>query len=206
MENKYKSIMGFIGRNSVYSIEYYKSTSDHREFLRIVVNSQPTSKVLVIMKNPSKTCDNLPHGHNIITTYSDKNKCHIDRTTGKILRKLKNRYDEITIINLYSLYDPDPKNVNAYYYASGNNPTQLMYLNNQCVSSFLSFYSGDVICAWGNYYGIKKTNYDNQINYVVNLLSGSVNYNLLEYNLTTQTFVSVNFNSNLYPLHGLKWK
>lgn len=197
--------MGFIGKNYAESIEYVKSTN-HREFLRITLKNQPSSKVLVIMKNPSKTCDNkcLPIGNHMITKYFEKAKCHIDATTGKVLRKLKSIYDEIMVINLYSLYDPKPKNVNTYYYGTGINSAQLSLSNDNYISSVLNNYSGDIICAWGNNRGINKTNYDAQVNFVTSQFNNT--HNLKQYDPSTRSFVPFNPKSHKYPPHGFVWK
>ena len=117
--------MGFVGKNKVYSIEYNKSRID-RQMLKIKVNSTPQNCVLVIMKNPSTTCNNMSNGNQTITSYQQKSKCHIDRTTGKILRKLINKYEEIVILNLYSKYDSNPVCINNFYYSWKKRPSMLM--------------------------------------------------------------------------------
>ena len=194
--------MGFVGRNNVFNIEYYKMNK-HRKFLKITVNQYVNSQVAVIMKNPSTTCSNLPNGKHKINLYADKKKCRIDRSTGKVLRKLRERYDEIIILNLYSLYDKDPKNVNNYYYISNYNSANLMNSNNNFIRKILSSYKGDVICAWGNSNGISINNYYNQIMYVSSLFTN--NHNLLEYDSRAKKFITRNHNNN-YPAHGLTWK
>lgn len=193
--------MGFVGKNKVDRVEYYKSQTD-RQFLKINVKFPPIKdKVLVVMKNPSTTCNNLNNGSGIITSYSDKAKCHIDRTTGKVLRKLKNSYDEIIVLNLYSLYNSSPKNINVYYYGSGAIPT-IFRDNNKFVRKYLNLYSGDVICAWGRPNGIENAYYDKQINYVTSLFNTN-HHNLLEYDSARKKFI--NWTRNNYPPHGLTW-
>lgn len=197
--------MGFVGRNYADTIEYSKTTT-HREFLKITLNNPHTSKVLVIMKNPSTTCNNnyLHVGNHTITKYSEKAKCHIDRTTGKVLRKLNQIYGEIMIINLYSLYDSNTQNVNNYYYGFGCNSATLLSSNNNYISSFLKNYSGDIICAWGENSGINKTDYDKQVDFVTKCFNPS--HNLIQYDSSTQTFVPFYHSLHQYPLHGLVWK
>lgn len=196
--------MGFIGINNVFDVSYNK-TITHREYLNIKIKKYPTSKVLVIMKNPSTTCNNnfLPVGNYVISTYTEKARCHIDRTTGKVLRKLNKYYDEITIINLYSLYTPYSENINTYYYKGGANTAQLMLSNNNYIASILNNYSGDIICAWGGNKGIYKNKYDKQIAFVVSLFNN--NSTLFEYDPSTKGFRNYNQTTNKYPLHGLKW-
>lgn len=196
--------MGFIGRNLVKEIEYNKSsvgTKDYRDYLRISVNNPPKTKVVVIMKNPSATCNNQQNGQHTITSYNNKAKCHIDRSTGRVLRKLKGTYDEIYILNLYSLFEPKPLEVNKYYYKSGSTPT-MFNSNNIKVQSFLNSFSGDVICAWGKANGIRQLEYDNQINRITSFFN--TNHNLLEYDQTSNSFVVRT--QSMYPPHGFNWK
>lgn len=194
--------MGFIGNNCVNSIEYEKTGIDRR-ILRIEVRKPSKNKVLVIMKNPSSTCDNgfLPIGKNTITTYSDKAKCHIDRTTGKVLRKLKGTYDEIFVLNLYSLYDSNPLNVDSYYYGNASTPI-ILNLNNTKVQTFINSFKGDVICAWGKANGIRQPEYNNQIKNISSFFNA--NHNLLEYDPTSKSFI--NRTASMYPPHGLIWE
>lgn len=194
--------MGFVGRNNVFNIEYYKMNR-HREFLKITINQHVNSQVVVIMKNPSTTCIYSPNGNQIIRSYSGKKECRIDRSTGKVLRKLRGVYDEIIILNLYSLYDKNPKNVNSYYYINNHNSAYFMNSNNNFIRKFLSSYKGDVICAWGNNNGISINNYYNQIMYVSSLFTN--NHNLFEYDSGRKQFIKRNHNNN-YPAHGLTWK
>lgn len=202
--------MGFSNKNKVNSIIYIKH-NNHRYFLKLIVNLKPSPKtVVVIMKNPSKTCDNMNNtgfGPKIISDHATKAKCHIDRTTGIVLRKLKAKpynYDKIIVLNLYSLYDSKPANVEIYYYGNKRRTRSLLFWDNLSVSMFLKIYSGDVICAWGKPNGINKNGYDNQINYV-NTLLNKRQHNLLEYDLKKQRIVARN-TANAYPLHGLGWK
>lgn len=195
--------MGFVGKNMVHSIEYEKSKKD-RQLLKIEVSVPPRNSVLVIMKNPSTTCDNkkLPRGHYKITKKTEKVTCHIDRTTGRVLRKLKNYgYDEITIINLYSLYVSNPSNVNTYYY-SGKTP-RIFNENNLRIDNILKSFRGEVICAWGSPNGIRKPEYDKQIDYIYTLFTNG--HNLLEYDpiCKSKPFIS---KQKTYPPHGLTWK
>lgn len=194
--------MGFVGNNKVHLIEYNKSRID-RQFLRIEINNAISSHVVVIMKNPSTTCNNsfLPIGTNTISKYRDKSKCHIDRTTGIVLRKLSAMYDEIFILNLYSLFDSQPSNVDMFYYGSGILPSNFS-CNNLQIQNFLSTYKGDVICAWGQNNGIRQPEYDNQINRINSFFN--MNHNLLEYDCSTCTFIRRTM--TMYPPHGLVWK
>ncbi len=194
--------MGFVGKNAVVCVKYCKENR-HRYFLSIVINQNPRNKVLVIMKNPSTTCNNMPDGLNEIINYAERAKCHIDRTTGKVLRKIKNMgaYDEIIILNLYSLYDKYPCKVNTYYYNSAQMRYQ-MTKNKQCLRRIISNYKGDIICAWGEANGINKAQYDAQTQYVISLANNA--HVLKEYDSAKQKFVQ--FLNNGYPLHGLKWK
>lgn len=61
--------MGFIGRNSAYSIQYNKTASE-RFWLEINVTPHPSKTIIVIMKNPSATCINMPHGTYTVSGYS----------------------------------------------------------------------------------------------------------------------------------------
>ena len=192
--------MGFIGRNSVYSVEYTKSRMD-RPFLKILVNSNTQNTVLVIMKNPSTTCNNCPNGTQIITTYSSKANCHIDKTTGRVLRKLTPIYDEIIVLNLYSLYASNPTSVNSYYYGNGAIPA-IMGNNNNFIQNYLQSYKGDIICAWGKSNGISQPQYDNQITLINSFFNSQ--HVLKEYDPTTRGFI--NRTTNKYPPHGLTWK
>ncbi len=196
--------MGFVGKNATISIDYCKSKR-HRYFLRIVINQTPGNRVLVIMKNPSATCINQADGHHAINTWTERSKCRIDRTTGKVLRKIKGLgvYNEIIILNLYSLYDANPHNVNRYYYG-GRRINRQIIKNNQCLRRIISNYTGDIICAWGKSNGINKEKYDKQIDFVKSLVnSASV---LMEYDPLLCGFVPLGNTSNHYPLHGLNWK
>lgn len=188
--------MGFVGRNEVFSIEYCK-TNKHRFFLRLVVNQNPQNRVVVVMKNPSATCINCPNGHNLIVRFSDKAKCKIDRTTGKVLRKLQQSYDEIIILNLYSLYDKNPQGINSYY---GKIKRTGYHLNNACLRMVLDSYSGEIICAWGQPNGINIKQYNSQINFINSLFNR--NHKLLEYGPGHRNFTIKQSN---YPPHGLTW-
>lgn len=200
--NKWYCIMGFVGRNTVYSVEYSKTTRN-RYFLRITINQIVKKRVLVIMKNPSTTCDNMPNGNNIKTSsYNDLSKCHIDRTTGKVLRKLKSLYDEIVVLNLYSLYETKPSRLNNYYYHPFNKNPAFFQKNNGSISNYLSTYCGDVICAWGFPNGIYSKQYRKQVSYVNSLFQS--NHNLLEYDIKICSFIKRT--NNLFPAHGLTWK
>lgn len=192
--------MSFDGKNKVHSI-YYEKTNTDRQFLKIKLKVNPSKSVLVIMKNPSTTCNNLQNGNYTISRYTDMAKCHIDRSTGKVLRKLKNIYDEINIINLYSLYDSKPSGVDAYYYGSNRTPA-IFCQNNLRICSFLNSYSGDVICAWGKANGIRQGDYDKQIKCIESLFNN--NHNLLEYEPKSKCFISRT--DTKYPPHGLTWK
>ena len=195
--------MGFTGRNGVSSVQYIKD-NNHRLFLRMVANAVLKPRVvLVIMKNPSKTCNNLPNSiqnSRVISSYKDKAKCHIDRTTGRLLRKLNSSYDEIIVLNLYSLYTPSPVIVNNYYYLT-NKHYKNFQTNNNYIASFLKLYSGDVICAWGGPNGINKNAYDSHLHFINSLFTKQ--HTLKEYD-NIRGLVSRK-NNNTYPLHPFAW-
>lgn len=192
--------MGFTKNNAVYSVEYNKSIYD-RQFLRIKKYPTTNNPVVVIMKNPSKTCNNMPSGNQIITKKASLKKCHIDRTTGIVLRKLFYLgYDEIIILNLYSYYSTNPLNINSVYYSPNTLPN-IFYQNNNLITYFLNNYRGNIICAWGSNSGIQLNGYNSQINTIMTAFNS--NHNLLEFDATTKAFLQL---SSVYPLHGLKWK
>lgn len=197
--NRWQCVMGFVGKNTVYSVEYSKA-ANNRYFLRITINKIVKKRVMVIMKNPSTTCDNMANGNNVkISSYRDFYKCHIDRTTGKVLRKLKSLYDEIVVLNLYSLYETKPSRLNNYYYHPFNKNPASFQRNNGSISSYLSAYYGDVICAWGRSNGINSQAYIKQVLYVNSLFQS--NHTLLEYDIKTCSFIKRT--NNLFPVHGL---
>lgn len=193
--------MAFVGKNNVHNVQYTK-IGNHRFFLKITVNRTPKRRVVLILKNPSTTCNNMPDGTmNKISSFSCKKLCHIDRTTGKLLRKLKTAYDEIIVLNLYSLYSPNPVAVCNFYYKTTASSILYLLLNNLYILSTLNNYSGDIICAWGRPNGIPLSEYRSQINFVKGIIQNK-KYRKFEYNRRTNSFVR--FHSN-YPPYPFSW-
>ena len=191
--------MGFIGNNAADSITFYKN-NQFRYYLEINVSSNPSNPVIVIMKNPSSTCNNLQANISTITSYADKKKCHIDRTTGRVYRFLKNQYDKIIILNLYALYTPNSAVVSAYYSAQISN---LHNQNDSTISKVLASNSTvPVIFAWGANSAIPKDLYDSRIKTVVNMIKSKT---LLQYDINQKLLIPYR-PSQKYPPHGLMWK
>lgn len=228
--------MGFVGKNDVESVAYFKSVG-HRFYLRMTLlkkdyqqkNSEIDIKecVLVIMKNPSTTCDNLDEGIQIFNDKKNKRKSHTDKTTTNVLKKIKQGvtitsvqggsqsniviFKKIIVLNLYSFYYSKSSGVDAYYYGTPNLPP-LFAVNNSILEHILSKYKGDVICAWGDNSKIRKVEYDNQVKSIQQILSNNTNLNLLKYDTQNRNFIDINntIRNNpttpIYPEHGFNWK
>ena len=185
--------MGFVGRNKAIKIKGVKK-GNFRYALQIDSGINKKS-IIVIMKNPSTTFNNVNQQH--ITKYCDRKNCHIDRTTGNVYRFLKNSYKKIIVLNLFSAYSTQASALNRIYNLKYNFATE----DSEIQKALRTFPNAPIICAWGQPSGIDKTLYNQRISDVLNVLSGK---KLLEYkNGRLITFI---FNSNSYPLHGLKWK
>ena len=161
------------------------------------------------MKNPSNTCLKASWR---VSTYEERKKCHIDATTGKLLRKLKSvgYYDELIIYNLYPIYGANSKAVRQFYY--GNNQqkgTRLLKKYNKFLRKQLSkLRNTDFVCAWGAPNGIKAKDYNEQIHFVLSCIDKTTN-NFLQFDLMQNKFTPLQimeYKKNLQPLHGLRWK
>lgn len=195
--------MGFVGKNYAYQVEY-DSISGHRFLLHIKAKKVTSRSITVIMKNPASTCDNMPLGKNIFSKYKDRKLCHTDRTTTNVYRKLvKLHYDDIYIINLYSMYGKNSKNVCNYYYGQKQNLQMINTNNNKILTYNLP---KNIVCAFGSPCGFSsnKKMYDNQINAILNIFQKC---NLFEYDNKTNNLVHYHISHPIvYPLHGLAWK
>lgn len=191
--------MSFINSNTAYSIVYNKSVF-YRYRLEINTVQFPSNPVIVIMKNPSTTCDNLPNGTHTIHSYSDRKKCHTDRTTGRVYRYLKNQYDKIIILNLFPCYATNTINVNNHYV---NNTSNAFIANDLEIASVLNSYpQADIVCAWGGKSQIDTNLYNHRIQNVSAML---VNRTLYQYDTAKKSLISYNIGQTS-PLHGLQWK
>ena len=106
------------------------------------------------------------------SSYKDRKKCRIDRTTGNVYRKLVGLgYEDIFILNLYSLYESNSARCCSYYYHGKRTaiPIIINYYICKIISNF--FKNADFICAYGQPDGFKseKEKYDNQINVIITL-------------------------------------
>lgn len=196
--------MGFIGKNAAKSIVFCKNNG-FRYYLEINVSSNPVKPVIVIMKNPSSTCNNLQANNNTITSYIDKKKCHIDRTTGRVYRFLKNQYDKIIILNLFALYTPYPSVVGSYYFgpASNSHHQKDLIINNTKINNTLkSNPTAPIICAWGANSAIPQKPYNSCIMTIEGMIK---NRTLLQYDINQRSLIAYHPSKN-YPPHGLMWK
>ena len=185
--------MGFIGRNSAYSIQYNKTASE-RFWLEINATSNPSKPIIVIMKNPSATCINMAHGTCTISGYSQLKRCRIDRTTGKVYRRLKKNFDKIIILNLFSIYSTATATINS---APGNittNDTEITNILNK-------YFDSPVICAWGDNSQISPITYRLRVQAIRHIINHRF---LLQYDKKTQLFIPYVFGMS-YPKHGLTW-
>ena len=192
--------MSFINSNIANSIFYNKS-SFYRYRLEINTVQFPSNPVIVIMKNPSTTCDNLPDGTHTIQSYSDRKKCHTDRTTGRVYRLLKTKYDKIIILNLFPFYSTNTIHVNNHYV---HNSSNAFITNDLEIASVLKSYpQADIVCAWGGKSQIAKTIYDFRTKNISAMLA---NRNLYQYDTSAKSLISYNIGQTNPPLHGLQWK
>lgn len=204
--------MAFIGPNFINMAYNSKKKFRNPKFrykLKISLNNNSTNKIIVIMKNPSTTCDNVG---GVISNYKTKKNCHVDRSTGNILRKIKNttNYDEIIIYNLYPIYGTTPQVVKDFYYTPNQrNGQHLLSRYNKFLRKQLSKLQGtDIICAWGRPNGIKKSDYNTQIHSVLSYIDKTTN-KFLQYDLKKNKFtplILTQYREDLQPLHGSKWK
>lgn len=195
--------MGFVGRNNLHQAMCKKKKECKTIFrykLDMIVNMNGQRTIIVIMKNPSTTMDNVKSS---ILNYSDKRKSHIDRTTGNVLRKLISmNYDRIVVLNLFPIYATNPMEINKYY---ASNNIKLDKYNKFLRRQILKYNNVPIVCAWGNASSINLTMYRNQIQKVYQMLN-LLNSNIFCYDNMTGKLIPYNFNNNLYPLHGLCWK
>lgn len=193
--------MGFVGRNKVFSVTYNK-TKKHRYSLIINTNNTNTNPVIVIMKNPSSTCKNMLNSGSPLTSYTMMAKCHIDRTTGRVLRFLSitYKYDLIITLNLYSFYDSKSSEVQRYYY--GSSKRSFTKIDNNIRAILTAYPAAPIICAWGNNHDITKLNYDSRITQVYNLLNTR---NLLQYDILAKSIIPYTHKGGVYPVHGYNW-
>lgn len=130
------------------------SQQNIRFLLKVKTNCNNEKKILVVMKNPSKST-----------------KDQSDKTVNNVIRNLASKYSEIHIMNLFPYYSTKANGLLSYF-DSTDNDTVLM-INRMFLEEETNIVD-DILIGWGtNTIGMKQCEYKKHIEDVMIFLNKS---------------------------------